>query len=68
MSPYDFDAGREEWLTCVRSRVVFYMLVGWSVDALGIIAAEVLRPKGLVGFGLDMVDHSGPEIATVGTR
>ncbi len=40
------------------------MLFGWRVEAMGIIAGEVMRPKGLVGFGLDIVDHSGPEIAT----
>jgi len=40
------------------------MLFRWRVEAMGIIASEVMKPKGLIGFGLDMVDHSGPEIAT----
>lgn len=43
------------------------MIFGWRVSAVEVIAHDVLRPRGLIGFGLDMVDHSGPEIATVGT-
>jgi hypothetical protein len=49
----------------VNSRVLFYMVFGWRVSAVEVIAREVMRPRGLIGFTIDMIDYSGPEIATV---
>lgn len=49
----------------VDSRVLIYMVFGWRVSAVEVIAREVMRPRGLIGFTIDMIDYSGPEIATV---
>jgi hypothetical protein len=49
----------------VDSRVLLYMVFGWRVSAVEVIAREVMRPRGLIGFTIDMIDYSGPEIATV---
>ncbi|KAH6689535.1 protein-tyrosine phosphatase-like protein [Plectosphaerella plurivora] len=50
------------WLSYFR--VVFYMILGWRVTAVEVVAREVMRPRGLIGFTMDMIDYSGPEIAT----
>lgn len=62
MTRYSFSIHR---LTFIDSRVVFYMILGWRVTAVEVVAREVMRPRGLIGFTMDMIDYSGPEIATV---
>lgn len=35
------------------------------MQAISVLGREVMLPRGLVGLGLDTLDHSGPEIAQV---
>jgi len=42
-------------------------LFGFRMRAISILGREVMLPRGLVGLGLDTLDHSGPEIAQVVT-
>ncbi|ROT43127.1 hypothetical protein SODALDRAFT_327296 [Sodiomyces alkalinus F11] len=46
-------------------KVIFCYLFGYRIQGLAIIAREVLRPRGLIGMALDMLDQSQQEVATV---
>lgn len=48
----------------LRCVVVLYTL-GWRNEAIQIISREVMVPRGLVTTGLDTLDQSGPDVATV---
>lgn len=41
------------------------MLFGYRMEAISILAKEVMLPRGLIGLGYDSLDHCGPEIAEV---
>ncbi|GAO17016.1 hypothetical protein UVI_02022090 [Ustilaginoidea virens] len=43
-------------------KVVALFILGYRVDAVKVIATRVMLPRGLLGLGIDTVDHSGAEI------
>ncbi|ORY71998.1 tyrosine/serine protein phosphatase [Pseudomassariella vexata] len=49
------------WLSYFK--LVFLYLTGRHTDAIKVMSKEVMLPRGLVGIGLDSLDHSGDEIA-----
>ncbi|KAK3944157.1 protein-tyrosine phosphatase-like protein [Diplogelasinospora grovesii] len=49
------------WLSF--SKFLFLFIIGFRMRAISILGREVMLPRGLVGLGLDTLDHSGPEIS-----
>lgn len=47
------------------AKVVYYMALGYRMEAIGIIGREVLLPRGLIGLGIDTLNHSGSEIKAI---
>jgi protein-tyrosine phosphatase len=47
------------------ARLIFNMALGYRTEGIAILGREVMLPRGLVGLGLDTVEHSGPEIKQV---
>jgi protein-tyrosine phosphatase len=47
------------------ARLIFNMALGYRIEGIAILGREVMLPRGLVGLGLDTLDHSGPEIKQV---
>ncbi|RDW64805.1 tyrosine protein phosphatase-like protein [Coleophoma cylindrospora] len=45
------------------AKLVTLMLLGYRMEAIGILGREVMQPRGLVGLGYDSLDHCGAEIA-----
>jgi protein-tyrosine phosphatase len=43
-------------------RVIFLFIFGHRLDAISIIGREVMIPRGLIGLGIDTLDHSKKEI------
>jgi protein-tyrosine phosphatase len=43
-------------------KLIFLMAIGYRMAAISILGREVMLPRGLVGLGLDSIDHCGPEI------
>ena len=39
------------------------MIFGYRMEAISILAGEVMLPRGLIGLGLDSIDYCGKEIA-----
>jgi protein-tyrosine phosphatase len=46
-------------------KLVSLMACGYRTEAIGIMAREVMTPRGLVGLGCDTMDYCGAEIVTV---
>ncbi|KAK5654833.1 hypothetical protein OQA88_6869 [Cercophora sp. LCS_1] len=49
------------WWGFVKFLALF--LLGFRMKAISVLGREVMLPRGLVGLGLDTLDHSGPEIS-----
>ena len=47
------------------SKLLYLMARGYRDDAIRILGREVMRPRGLVGLGMDTLDHSQREIKQV---
>ncbi|SPO00695.1 related to tyrosine/serine protein phosphatase [Cephalotrichum gorgonifer] len=45
-------------------RVIFLYTLGWRNEAIGVMAHDVMVPRGLVGMGLITLDQSGEGLAT----
>jgi protein-tyrosine phosphatase len=45
------------------SKLIAFFIVGCRIKGIRILGVEVMRPRGLVGLGLDTLDHSQPEMA-----
>ncbi|KAK2598950.1 hypothetical protein QQS21_005555 [Conoideocrella luteorostrata] len=43
-------------------KLIVFFTFGHRVDAVKLIATEVMLPRGLLGLGVDTIDHSGAEI------
>lgn len=48
-----------------RRKLISLYLTGYRVEAIRIMAHDVMLPRGLVGMGFDTLDQSGEEIAQV---
>lgn len=48
------------WLSYFK--LIFLFVFGFRMQAIAILGREVMLPRGLVGLGLDTLDHCGPEI------
>ncbi|KAK0727246.1 tyrosine/serine protein phosphatase [Lasiosphaeria miniovina] len=49
------------WWSLVK--FLFLFAFGYRMPAIAILGREVMKPRGIVGLGLDTIDQSGPEIA-----
>ena len=47
------------------SRLIYLMARGYRDDAIAILGKEVMQPRGLVGLGIDTLEHSGKMIKEV---
>ncbi|KJK93225.1 hypothetical protein H633G_02902 [Metarhizium anisopliae BRIP 53284] len=43
-------------------KVIFLFILGYRIEAVRLIATEVMLQRGLLGLGIDTIDHSGSEI------
>lgn len=44
------------------SKVIFFFVLGYRIDAVRVLSHQVMLPRGLVGLGLDTLDYCGSEI------
>jgi protein-tyrosine phosphatase len=47
------------------AKLVFLMTIGYRTEGISVLGKELMLPRGLVGLGIDTLDHSGPEIKQV---
>ena len=47
------------------AKLVSLMAFGYRTEGISVLGKEIMLPKGLVGLGIDTLDHSGPEIKEV---
>ncbi|KAG9785213.1 hypothetical protein KCU88_g2549, partial [Aureobasidium melanogenum] len=47
------------------AKLVFLMALGYRTEGISVIGRELMLPRGLIGLGIDTLDHSGPEIKEV---
>ncbi|KAI9844070.1 MAG: hypothetical protein M1838_002326 [Thelocarpon superellum] len=45
-----------------RAKVLVLMLLGYRMEAISVLATQVLLPRGLIGLGRDSVDYCGDQI------
>jgi hypothetical protein len=46
----------------ISSKVIFFFVLGYRIDAVRVLSHQVMLPRGLVGLGLDTLDYCGSEI------
>lgn len=46
-------------------KLVFLMALGYRTEGISVLGRELMQPRGLIGLGLDTLDHSGPEVKEV---
>jgi protein-tyrosine phosphatase len=44
------------------AKLVWLMAIGYRTEGISVLGKELMLPRGLIGLGLDTLDHSGPEI------
>lgn len=49
-------------LFTLYSKVIFFFVLGYRIDAVRVLSHQVMLPRGLVGLGLDTLDYCGSEI------
>ena len=47
------------------ARVVSYMATGYRIEAIRVLAEEVMVPRGLIGLGTDSLDYSTTEMRAI---
>ncbi|KIW98878.1 uncharacterized protein Z519_00541 [Cladophialophora bantiana CBS 173.52] len=47
------------------AKLVFLMALGYRTEGISVLGKELMLPRGLVGLGIDTLDHSCPEIKEV---
>ena len=47
------------------AKLVFLMAMGYRTQGISVLGKEIMLPKGLIGLGIDTLDHSGPEIKQI---
>ncbi|KAL6250507.1 hypothetical protein RBB50_002809 [Rhinocladiella similis] len=47
------------------AKLVFLMALGYRTEGVSVLGRELMQPRGLIGLGLDTLDHSGPEVREV---
>ena len=47
------------------ARVVSYMAMGYRIEAIKILAEEVMVPRGLIGLGIDSLDYGTTEMRAI---
>ncbi|KIW17754.1 hypothetical protein PV08_04949 [Exophiala spinifera] len=47
------------------AKLVFLMALGYRTEGIAVLGRELMQPRGLIGLGLDTLDHSGPEVKEV---
>ena len=47
------------------ARLISLMATGYRTEGIAVLGREIMQPRGLVGLGIDTVDHSGPEIKQI---
>jgi protein-tyrosine phosphatase len=55
------------WQLKYRSlaRLAILMAAGYRTEGIAVLGKEIMLPKGLIGLGIDTLEHSGPEIKQV---
>ncbi len=47
------------------AKLVGLMALGYRTEGISVLGKEIMLPKGLIGLGIDTLDHSGPEIKEI---
>jgi hypothetical protein len=47
------------------AKLVFLMALGYRTEGISVLGKELMQPRGLIGLGIDTLDHSGPEVREV---
>ncbi|KAI1622494.1 protein-tyrosine phosphatase [Exophiala viscosa] len=47
------------------AKMIGLMALGYRTEGISVLGRELMKPRGLVGLGIDTLDHSGPEIKEV---
>ncbi|KIV77599.1 hypothetical protein PV11_09388 [Exophiala sideris] len=47
------------------AKLVFLMTLGYRTEGISVLGRELMQPRGLIGLGIDTLDHSGPEVKEV---
>ena len=47
------------------AKLVFLMALGYRTEGISVLGRELMQPRGLIGLGIDTLDHSGPEVKQV---
>ena len=47
------------------AQMIGLMALGYRTEGISVLGRELMKPRGLVGLGIDTLDHSGPEIKEV---
>ncbi|OAP62210.1 hypothetical protein AYL99_04413 [Fonsecaea erecta] len=47
------------------AKLVFLMALGYRTEGISVLGKELMLPRGLIGLGIDTLDHSQPEIKQV---
>ncbi len=47
------------------ARVVSYMAMGYRIEAIRVLAEEVIVPRGLIGLGIDSLDYGTTEMRAI---
>ena len=47
------------------AKLVSLMALGYRTEGISVLGREIMLPRGLIGLGLDTLEHSGPEIKEV---
>lgn len=47
------------------AKLIFLMALGYRTEGISVLGRELMQPRGLIGLGIDTLDHSGPEVKEV---
>ncbi|OAL33641.1 hypothetical protein AYO20_07148 [Fonsecaea nubica] len=47
------------------AKLLFLMALGYRTEGISVLGKELMLPRGLIGLGIDTLDHSQPEIKQV---
>ena len=55
------------WQMKYRSiaKLAFLMAAGYRTEGISVLGKEIMLPRGLIGLGIDTLEHSGPEVKEV---
>ncbi|KAK5027472.1 hypothetical protein LTS07_007074 [Exophiala sideris] len=47
------------------AKLALLMALGYRTEGISVLGRELMQPRGLIGLGIDTLDHSGPEVKEV---